>query len=272
VVAVDIKPTSCPNPVNVKSNGVLPVAILGTEQFDVTQVDPGTVRLAGVAPLRWAEDDVATPYDPYVGKEDAFDCTNDPADGYLDLTLKFAIQEVVAALGEVSDGEVVVLPLTANLKEEYGGTPVAGEDVVVILKKGTGEKVVRIEAHIDGRSQLILRGNTVQWHHLDFAAPGRHEFRNEPTIINNATWFPVWPDVPDEENRFCNCFSDVFKPVKPALPRQDISVNLNLLQSRDQTAIIQYPSEENGYTLIVEFDDNSFPGSDDYIVEVQLTR
>jgi len=34
-VPVDIKPTSCPNPLNVKSRGVLPVAILGTADFDV---------------------------------------------------------------------------------------------------------------------------------------------------------------------------------------------------------------------------------------------
>jgi len=47
-VALDIKPTSCPNPLNTKSNGVLPVAILGTEDFDVYDVDPVTVTLAGM--------------------------------------------------------------------------------------------------------------------------------------------------------------------------------------------------------------------------------
>ena len=50
---LDIKPQACPNPLNVNSQGVLPVAILGTEDFDVTQVDPASVRLAGVEPLRW---------------------------------------------------------------------------------------------------------------------------------------------------------------------------------------------------------------------------
>ena len=53
-VAVDIKPGSCPNPLNVKSKGVLPVAVLGTEEFDATQMDPASVRLEGVPPLRWA--------------------------------------------------------------------------------------------------------------------------------------------------------------------------------------------------------------------------
>ena len=42
----------------------------------------------------------------------------------------------MAALGEVIDGEVVLLKLTGNLIEEAGGTAIAGEDVVWILVKG----------------------------------------------------------------------------------------------------------------------------------------
>jgi streptogramin lyase len=134
-VPVDIKPQSCRNPLNVKKNGVLPVAILGTADFDVTEIDPATVDLMGVAPLRWAVEDVATPYEPYVGKQDAFDCTEEGADGFTDLTLKFDAQEIVGALGEVSDGDVLVLHLGGMLKEEFGGHIFFGEDVVVILKK-----------------------------------------------------------------------------------------------------------------------------------------
>lgn len=43
-VPIDIKPQSCPNPINVKSRGVLPVAILGTAEFDVTTIDPASIR------------------------------------------------------------------------------------------------------------------------------------------------------------------------------------------------------------------------------------
>jgi hypothetical protein len=39
-VPVDIKPRSCPNPMNVTERAVLPAAILGTEDFDVTGVKP----------------------------------------------------------------------------------------------------------------------------------------------------------------------------------------------------------------------------------------
>lgn len=138
IVPVDIKPTSCRNPLNVKSKGVLPVAILGTEDFDVTQIDPATVELEGVSPLRWALEDVATPWGPpYIGKSDCFDCNDLSGDGYLDLTLKFDMQAVVAAIGaDVEDGDCLVLTLTGYLMADRGGAPIIGEDVVAMIKKG----------------------------------------------------------------------------------------------------------------------------------------
>lgn len=133
-VPVDIKPTSCRNPFNVAKKGLVPVAILGTEDLDVTQVDPASVMLAGISPIRWALEDVATPFEPYLGKMDAFDCTEEGPDGYMDLTFKFSGPELAAALGPVADGDVIVVPLMGNLLEEFGGTPIVGEDVIVILK------------------------------------------------------------------------------------------------------------------------------------------
>jgi hypothetical protein len=100
-----------PRKLNVKKNGVLPVVISSSENFDVTTIDPESLMLEGVAPLRWNM-------------------------GSKKLTLKFSAQEIVAAIGEVSDGEEVVLQLTGNLKEEFGGGAIIGEDAVLILKKG----------------------------------------------------------------------------------------------------------------------------------------
>ncbi|MGD9047335.1 MAG: FG-GAP repeat protein [Anaerolineae bacterium] len=131
----DIKPGSCPNPLPLSAKGVLPVAILGFESFDTACIDPASVQLEGVAPLRWATEDVATPFEPYTGKTGAYDCTEVGPDGYVDLTIKFKAQEVVAALGEVSDGDVLVLSLTGLLTEDCGGLPFEGQDVVIILDK-----------------------------------------------------------------------------------------------------------------------------------------
>jgi len=131
-VPVDIKPQSCPNPLNVGDRGVLPVAILGTATFAANQVNPGTVQLESVFPLRSSLEDVATPFQPFIGKKNPDDCTTAGPDGFVDLSLKFDAQTVVGALGLVTDGEVRVLKLTGKL---FNGTNIIGEDVVVMIKK-----------------------------------------------------------------------------------------------------------------------------------------
>ena len=44
VVTIDVKPGEFPNSINVRSNGVMPVAVLTTAAFDAATVDPSTVR------------------------------------------------------------------------------------------------------------------------------------------------------------------------------------------------------------------------------------
>lgn len=129
-VFVDIKPESCPNPINVGANGVLPVAILGTSTFDVTTVDPSSIKLQGVSPLRSALEDVATPFTGALAS--AASCTTAGPDGFTDLVLFFDKQAVSAALGPVTNGQMLILTLTGNLLPKFGGTAISGQDVVVI--------------------------------------------------------------------------------------------------------------------------------------------
>jgi hypothetical protein len=129
-VDVDIKPTSCPNPLNVKSKGVLPVAILGAEDLDVTTIDPLMITLAGVGPIRSALEDVAS---PVPADAEQCDCTTEGPDGFTDLTLKFDRQAIVEAIGPVDDGDVVILTLEGLTDDDF---PIIGSDCVWILKKG----------------------------------------------------------------------------------------------------------------------------------------
>jgi hypothetical protein len=114
-VSIDIKPGSDKNPLNVKEKGVLPVAILGTGDFEVFKIDPTSIRLTGVAPIRSSYEDVST-----------------PADGKIDLVLKFNVQDIVAKLGDVKDGDVVELTLTGELSD---GTNIEGKDNITIISK-----------------------------------------------------------------------------------------------------------------------------------------
>jgi hypothetical protein len=133
VFPLDIKPQSCPNPLNVSSRGVLPVAILGTAQLDVTLIDPSSLRLANDCPaVRWDYEDVATPYDGEFGEPpDAHACTTAGPDGHLDLTVKFATECVAEALAAAGDGDTVVVPIEG---EKTDGAAVESHDVVIILK------------------------------------------------------------------------------------------------------------------------------------------
>jgi len=142
--------------------------------------------------------------------------------------------------------------------------------VLVCVAGNAAAQTITVEAWIDGRSQLIISGNTAQWYHLDYSAPGRGGV-TYPTVINGVDWYPVWPGDPgDPDNYFCSCYSDVFAGVNPPLPSSAIPVGLNIIQARDTVSIIQQPDPGNGYELIVEFDDNALGGADWYEIELQI--
>ena len=124
----------------------------------MTTIDPLTIRLEGVAPIRSSIEDVATPFEPLAGKEDChFDCSNAGPDGWDDLTFKFRTQEIVDALGLAMHGECRVLTLTGNLNEESGGTPIEGEDLVSILNRPDD-----VDAIEDENNRRAQRGRAIQ--------------------------------------------------------------------------------------------------------------
>lgn len=131
-LGVDIKPGSCPNPLNPASKGLLPVAILGSEQFDVNTIDVASIRLEGIAPVWSTFEDVASPV------TDGNDCNCNAAgpDGYTDMALKFKtqdiVEELVNLLREITSGDELMLTLTGALLD---GTLIEGEDCIVIVGK-----------------------------------------------------------------------------------------------------------------------------------------
>jgi Tol biopolymer transport system component len=129
--SVDIKPDECPNNVNLKSNGKLIVVISGRAGFDVTTINANSVRLAGVAPVKFRIEDITAPYSPFLGKSLATDCLIQAHDGFADLALQFETEELADKLGNTKNGEIVTIDLTGKLK--VGGT-IIGEDVIVIKK------------------------------------------------------------------------------------------------------------------------------------------
>jgi hypothetical protein len=112
-VQIDIKPGSDPNAINLRSKGVLPVAVLGSETVDVTEIDPATLELAGAVPRTRGANAIVASYDDADG------------DGWLDLMVHFEVQDLDLA---PRDTEAV---LTGELLD---GTPIIGTDSVLIVQ------------------------------------------------------------------------------------------------------------------------------------------
>jgi hypothetical protein len=65
--------------------------------------------------------------------------TDEGPDGIMDLSLKFNTLDIIAKLGDYEDGEDKMLTITGKRHE---GTPVEGNDCVVILAKGKLKKPI----------------------------------------------------------------------------------------------------------------------------------
>ncbi|MHC4060217.1 MAG: GLUG motif-containing protein [Planctomycetota bacterium] len=160
-VAVDIKPGGCPNPLNLVSRGVLPVAVLGTEDFDVNDIDPVSVRLAGAPSVRSSYEDVAA---PAVDRNDC-DCNTVGPDGHIDLSLKFKTQDIVAQMAiapeDLAEGVQLILTLTGSL---FDGTPIEGVDCLVVVGKLPAEIAAK-KSDIDGDGLVNIRDLAVLVEH-----------------------------------------------------------------------------------------------------------
>jgi len=123
-----------------------------------------------------------------------------------------------------------------------------------------------IKAFIDGRSDLVIQGNNVWWHHYDYAAPGRWLGANEPTYLNSFSWFPDWPQP--GENRDCGCNSSVYDQLSPPLGVDGSPISVAIISARGSVTIVQQPSQNNGFAAIVEFDDNPPGGAAWYEISI----
>jgi hypothetical protein len=121
-VTIDIKPGSFPTSINLGKKGLLPVAILGSAEFDVTTIDPETIEIDGVSLA-----ERGSKKNPKL----AFSIEDVNGDSYDDLVAFFSVPELVEAEALMETTED--LTLMGNLKAEFGGTPISGTDSVRIV-------------------------------------------------------------------------------------------------------------------------------------------
>ncbi len=109
-LAIDIKPGGNPNNINLTSKGVVPVAVLTTDDFDANSIDPITVEFAGASPPeRWKLEDVDEDGDLdmlfHFKTEDLVDLDENSTEATLTATL---IDTTTSAMtGETTAGDVI---------------------------------------------------------------------------------------------------------------------------------------------------------------------
>jgi hypothetical protein len=113
-VDIDIKPGSDPNCLNINDHGVIPVAVLGSADFDVSSIDPATLVFAGLVPRQ--------------KKDGRFSCSYEDVniDGFPDLVCQFEDNSTNWA----PDGDTATLT-----GETYDGIPIEGTDSICLVPR-----------------------------------------------------------------------------------------------------------------------------------------
>jgi len=119
-MTIDIKPGNEQNNINLNSKGVVPVAILTTDEFDAATVDPTTAQFAGAVPEHWSLEDIDN-------------------DGDDDLMFHFRTQEL--NLDQDSTEATLTAQLTGQITAQVSsGTIVSGTDKVQIVSSKKSKK------------------------------------------------------------------------------------------------------------------------------------
>ena len=137
---IDIKPGSDPNSINPFGRGLIPVAILGSQDFDVSAID--------VATLRFGPAQVATRHDltdDWTYNEHLADVN---LDGFMDLVTHFTTQDTGIACG---DTEAVLSGAMLD------GTPFDGADAVRTVGCNSNRPS---RGFADGNSERMQRGQS----------------------------------------------------------------------------------------------------------------
>jgi hypothetical protein len=130
-VDLDIKPGSDPNAINPSLDGDLPVAILGSDSFDVGNVDVTTLAFGPIG----------APIDHSQGPH--FEDLN--GDGFTDLMAHFRIEETGIAFGEM---------MACISGETLDGEPFAGCDAIRTVPDMDGDNLLDVEEKAIGTHPL----------------------------------------------------------------------------------------------------------------------
>jgi hypothetical protein len=151
---MNIKGGACPAPFNRTSNGVTPIYLVGTEEYDVMDVDLSTIRLmrvdgvgGGVAPHEGPPGPSSQYGDwdaPFFGEEMCECPDTDPTpDGITDIMMKFDsdLMNELLEMDDLMPGALVPLKITGNL---YNGCAIVAYDCVRLVPPGSSPGLLMV--------------------------------------------------------------------------------------------------------------------------------
>lgn len=187
-VSVDIRPGGCQNPFNRNSNGVLKVAVAGSDTFDVLGIDVSTVvmwRLDGVGGAVGPNFGPPGPAPTFSDATDSFmgDLCECPGprtpDGYLDLVLKFRSSDItdVLQLGDLPAGLIVPLCVGGDMLD---GTKFEGCDCAWLVGTDGAAGMVTLESNM---ADVWVKSNPAD------------QFEDEGGFTNFTRFYPLGTEI-----------------------------------------------------------------------------
>jgi hypothetical protein len=157
--------------------------------------------------------------------------------------------------------------------DSYGDDSTPGADLVAVGARTTVRSYEQeqwltywIQAHVGGKSQLILRNNTLSWHHFKGTAPGQTRApsgfasgSNSPTIIDssqgpNIEW--VHSDWPERLGNGTHPEAWAhFEALTPVFPQKEWCWQVKKRVGVGHVSINEQPNSRNGYALKIMFND-----------------
>ena len=160
------------------------------------------------------------------------------------------------------------------------------------LSANAATVTVDVTSMIDGESQIIIKDDSIQWHHLSWIVPGvsaSNALDITPTTISysidgvlqqTANWYPSWP-TPHWDARVSNGstnnwnrdnqLSDIFSGFSIPISSATSDFTLTPYSSRGLTSITELPSPANGNALVIDFNDAPIGASAIYSSSISFT-
>lgn len=145
--------------------------------------------------------------------------------------------------------------------------------------------VLTVSAWTDGRDLLYITPTSIYWHHMDFAPPGwwpdnGQDHNNLPTNLimqSSGTvptqvvgWIPQWQCPPENPGCYSLAVDSSTLMLGLPLPAQYQLTGYKVIRARSSLGVYQYPSAGNGYTTIIDFNDDPPGGATWYTVQLTL--